>query len=382
METEKKVISILLRNIINQNISENIFTKDLIEEVKKDGELFEYFLRNTRLSNISKMLREYKSLFPCNGDFSLEKDIAVLYLQEYKGQGTQKYTKDILKIIPEMEILEDKTWIKEMFETNNLVYNYIDEKLLEKLVVNDWFKDILLDTSSLDFSKFIKYIDNNDTQRVWKFLSHDLSSFQHLAFDSRMNTFIIDNMFSQMKSNDIVYKDWAERINIAQNLAASIAKYEEDNPGKDITVEKYKEDILFIGGYCKSFSKDEKLFVLNNRMQMMNEDSLEVLSKNPVLLYLTKGLDIKDQDVFFFNEMITYFSKIIEGQDLRFLRDSDITIIKDICKKINAGEYLETFQYSKNDFPNVIENLKIVLFEKLILEEAPKHDVKYKVKKF
>ena len=382
METEKKVISILLRNIINQNISENIFTKDLIEEVKKDGELFEYFLRNTRLSNISKMLREYKSLFPCNGDFSLEKDIAVLYLQEYKGQGTQKYTKDILKIIPEMEILEDKTWIKEMFETNNLVYNYIDEKLLEKLVVNDWFKDILLDTSSLDFSKFIKYIDNNDTQRVWKFLSHDLSSFQHLAFDSRMNTFIIDNMFSQMKSNDIVYKDWAERINIAQNLAASIAKYEEDNPSKDITVEKYKEDILFIGGYCKSFSKDEKLFVLNNRMQMMNEDSLEVLSKNPVLLYLTKGLDIKDQDVFFFNEMIIYFSKIIEGQDLRFLRDSDITIIKDICKKINAGEYLETFQYSKNDFPNVIENLKIVLFEKLILEEAPKHDVKYKVKKF
>lgn len=382
METEKKVISILLRNIINQNISENIFTKDLIEEVKKDGELFEYFLRNTRLSNISKMLREYKSLFPCNGDFSLEKDIAVLYLQEYKGQGTQKYTKDILKIIPEMEILEDKTWIKEMFETNNLVYNYIDEKLLEKLVVNDWFKDILLDTSSLDFSKFIKYIDKNDTQRVWKFLSHDLSSFQHLAFDSRMNTFIIDNMFSQMKSNDIVYKDWSERINIAQNLAASIAKYEEDNPGKDITVEKYKEDILFIGGYCKSFSKDEKLFVLNNRMQMMNEDSLEVLSKNPVLLYLTKGLDIKDQDVFFFNEMIIYFSKIIEGQDLRFLRDSDITIIKDICKKINAGEYLETFQYSKNDFPNVIENLKIVLFEKLILEEAPKHDVKYKVKKF
>lgn len=382
METEKKVISILLRNIINQNISENIFTKDLIEEVKKDGELFEYFLRNTRLSNISKMLREYKSLFPCNGDFSLEKDIAVLYLQEYKGQGTQKYTKDILKIIPEMEILEDKTWIKEMFETNKLVYNYIDEKLLEKLVVNDWFKDILLDTSSLDFSKFIKYIDKNDTQRVWRFLSHDLSSFQHLAFDSRMNTFIIDNMFSQMKSNDIVYKDWSERINIAQNLAASIAKYEEDNPGKDITVEKYKEDILFIGGYCKSFSKDEKLFVLNNRMQMMNEDSLEVLSKNPVLLYLTKGLDIKDQDVFFFNEMITYFSKIIEGQDLRFLRDSDITIIKDICKKINAGEYLETFQYSKNDFPNVIENLKIVLFEKLILEEAPKHDVKYKVKKF
>lgn len=382
METEKKVISILLRNIINQNISENIFTKDLIEEVKKDGELFEYFLRNTRLSNISKMLREYKSLFPCNGDFSLEKDIAVLYLQEYKGQGTQKYTKDILKIIPEMEILEDKTWIKEMFETNNLVYNYIDEKLLEKLVVNDWFKDILLDTSSLDFSKFIKYIDKNDTQRVWNFLSHDLSSFQHLAFDSRMNTFIIDNMFSQMKSNDIVYKDWSERINIAQNLAASIAKYEEDNPGKDITVEKYKEDILFIGGYCKSFSKDEKLFVLNNRMQMMNEDSLEVLSKNPVLLYLTKGLDIKDQDVFFFNEMITYFSKIIEGQDLRFLRDSDITIVKDICKKINAGEYLETFQYSKNDFPNVIENLKIVLFEKLILEEAPKHDVKYKVKKF
>lgn len=382
METEKKVIRILLRNIINQNISENIFTKDLIEEVKKDGELFEYFLRNTRLSNISKMLREYKILFPCNGDFSLEKDIAVLYLQEYKGQGTQKYTRDILKIIPEVEILEDKTWIKEMFETNNLVYNYIDEKLLEKLVVNDWFKDILLDTSSLDFSKFIKYIDKNDTQRVWKFLSHDLSSFQHLAFDSRMNTFIIDNMFSQMKSNDIVYKDWSERINIAQNLAASIAKYEEDNPGKDITVEKYKEDILFIGGYCKSFSKDEKLFVLNNRMQMMNEDSLEVLSKNPVLLYLTKGLDIKDQDVFFFNEMITYFSKIIEGQDLRFLRDSDITIIKDICKKINAGEYLETFQYSKNDFPNVIENLKIVLFEKLILEEAPKHDVKYKVKKF
>lgn len=382
METEKKVIRILLRNIINQNISENIFTKDLIEEVKKDGELFEYFLRNTRLSNISKMLREYKILFPCNGDFSLEKDIAVLYLQEYKGQGTQKYTRDILKIIPEVEILEDKTWIKEMFETNNLVYNYIDEKLLEKLVVNDWFKDILLDTSSLDFSKFIKYIDKNDTQRVWKFLSHDLNSFQHLAFDSRMNTFIIDNMFSQMKSNDIVYKDWSERINIAQNLAASIAKYEEDNPGKDITVEKYKEDILFIGGYCKSFSKDEKLFVLNNRMQMMNEDSLEVLSKNPVLLYLTKGLDIKDQDVFFFNEMITYFSKIIEGQDLRFLRDSDITIIKDICKKINAGEYLETFQYSKNDFPNVIENLKIVLFEKLILEEAPKHDVKYKVKKF
>lgn len=382
METEKKVISILLRNIINQNISENIFTKDLIEEVKKDAELFELFLRNTRLSNVAKLLREYKVLFPSNGDFSLEKDVAVLYLQEYKGQGTQKYTKDILKIIPEMEILEDKTWIKEMFETNSLVYNYIDEKLLEKLVVNDWFKDILLDTSSLDFSKFMKYIDKNDTHRVWKFLSHDLSSFQHLAFDSRMNTFIIDNMFSQMKSNDIMYKDWSQRINIAQNLASSIAKYEEDNPNKDITVEKYKEDLLFIGGYCKSFSKDEKLHVLNRRMEMMNEDSLEILSKNPVLLYLTKGLDIKEQDVFFFNEMMTYFSKIIEGQDLRFLRDSDITIIKDICKKINAGEYLETFQYSKNDFPNVIENLKIVLFEKLILEEAPKHDVKYKVKKF